>query len=131
MNVLALVLASMLLTTVGLAVVAFAAFTHRGLPVPGPAQINDRMTRWSEHVTERVGGPLENTAINGALISSGVLMTPEKDLAGRHWFIRAEHRAINALPARMRDWLMARLPDSHRIDSSTDLLSRSAEPSTA
>ncbi len=124
---LVLVLASVLLTTIGLAVVAFAAFTHRGLPVPGPPQINDTMTRLSKSLGQRVG-TLENTAINGALISSGVLMTREKDIAGRHWFVRAEHRALGLLPVAMRDRFIARLPSAHRMDSSTEMLSRPVEP---
>ncbi len=116
MHVLVLIIASLFLTVVGVAVVAFAAFTHRGLPVPGPSQLNDTFGRLSDTVSQRVGGPLENTAVSGALISSGMWITPEKDSAGRSWFVRAEYRLLSIFPSGIRAWFLARLRASHPMD---------------
>ncbi len=106
----ALLLAVFLFTSVACGVVAYAAYTHRGRPLPVTPQLNDRVDRWHDSVTSRVGGPLENTAVSGALISHSVVMSPEQDIAGRHWFLRAERRVLAMLPVSARRRIEARLP---------------------
>src|SRR4051812_43406267 len=99
MRVITLFLTLVLFSAVGAGVVAYAAYTHRGRPLPGSPELNSRVDRWQQEVSSRVGGPLENTAVAGALISHGVMITPEKDGEARKWFIEAERRVVSKLPA--------------------------------
>lgn len=104
-------------------VVAYATFTHRGVPLPGSPMLNERVDRWHDSVSARVGGPLENTAVSGALITHSVVMTPEKDGEARDWFISIERRMVGKLPPFARRRLEAHLaPTLRSSENSTSLV---------
>jgi hypothetical protein len=108
--VIALLFALVLLSAVALSVVAYANYTHRGFPLPGSPVLNERVDRWHDSVSAKVGGPLENTAVSGALISHSVVLTPEKDVEWRQSFLRAERRVVAKLPAAARRRIEEHVP---------------------
>ncbi len=98
----ALILFLLVLALFAALVVLYATYTYRGLPIPGMGWMDRHAHALTAAVTHRIGGPLENTAVAGALVNHGVVLDTHKDTDLRHRFWQAERRIVAKLPRSQR-----------------------------